>query len=122
MRELIIKKCSKCNNLIKVFDECKCAIKCCDEEMKTLKANDSDGAAEKHVPTYEVKDGTVYVEVKHVMEDDHYIEWIAAVSDLDKEIKYLKPGNDAKAEFKYVEGMTLYSYCNKHSLWKTEVK
>ncbi len=122
MRELIIKKCNKCNNIIKVFDECKGTIKCCDEEMRTLKANDSDGAAEKHVPTYEVKDGIVYVEVKHVMEDDHYIEWIAAVSDLDEEITYLKPGMEAKKEFKYTEGMTLYAYCNKHSLWKSEVK
>lgn len=122
MRELIIKKCNKCNNMIKIFDECKGTIKCCDEEMRTVKANDSDGAKEKHVPIYEIKDGIIYVEVNHVMEGDHYIEWIMAVTDSCEEIKYLKPGMEAKVEFKYKEGMTLYEYCNKHSLWKKEVE
>ena len=71
---------------------------------------------------YEIKDEEIIVEVNHVMEDDHYIEWISSVSDNDEQIKYLKPGMKAKARFKYHEGMILYAYCNKHSLWKKEVE
>ena len=34
---------------------------------------------------------------------------------------YFVPGSDAVAKFPYVPGSTLYSYCNKHGLWKTDV-
>ena len=125
MRELVIKKCNKCKAMVKVFEDCNCpscGIKCCGEEMKVVKANSTDGAVEKHVPTYVIKDDEIIVEVNHVMEDDHYIEWICAVSDNEEQIKYLKPGMKAKARFKYVPKMSLYSYCNKHSLWKADVE
>lgn len=124
MRELVIRKCKKCKAIVKVIEECNCpcGIVCCGEKMDVVKANSTDGAAEKHVPTYEIKDEEIIVEVNHVMEDDHYIEWISAVSDNDEQIKYLKPGMKAKARFKYHEGMILYAYCNKHSLWKKEVE
>ena len=124
MRELIIRKCNHCKAMVKVIEECncKCGLICCGEEMKVVKANATDAAFEKHVPTYEIKGDEIVVEVNHVMEDDHYIEWIAAVSDNYEEIKYLMPGMKAKATFKYFKGMNLYSYCNKHSLWTKEVE
>lgn len=124
MRELVLRKCNKCGALVKVLEECncKCGLVCCEEEMKVVKANSTDASVEKHLPTYEIKDDEIIVEVNHVMEDDHYIEWISAVSSNEEQIKYLKPGMKAKATFKYHEGMILYSYCNKHSLWKKEVE
>ncbi len=124
MRELVIRKCKSCGAVVKVLDDCncKCGIVCCDELMEVVKANAVDASFEKHVPTYEIKDDKIIVKVNHVMEDDHYIEWIAGVSDDTDEFKYLKPGDEPVAEFKYVKGMILYSYCNKHSLWKVEVK
>ena len=125
MRELVIKKCLKCGAIVKVLQDCTCpdcGIKCCGEEMKALKANSVDAASEKHVPTYEVKGDQVIVKVNHVMEEDHFIEWIAGVSKDTEEFKYLKAGDEAVATFKYVKGMVLYSYCNKHLLWKVEVK
>ena len=125
MRELVIKKCLKCGAIVKVLQDCTCpdcGIKCCGEEMKELKANSVDAASEKHVPTYEVKGDQVVVKVNHVMEEDHFIEWIAGVSKDTDEFKYLKPGEEPVATFKYVKGMVLYSYCNKHLLWKVEVK
>jgi superoxide reductase len=123
MKELIIKKCNKCKAIVRVIEDCNypCGIVCCGEEMKALKANSTDGAMEKHVPTYEIKDDEIIVEVNHVMDEDHYIEWICAISENEEQIKYLKPGMKAKARFKLRDNMTLYSYCNKHSLWKLEV-
>ena len=125
MKELVIKKCFKCNAIVRVIEDCNCddcGIKCCGEQMKALKANSTDGAVEKHVPTYEIKGDTIEARVNHVMEEDHYIEWISASYEDGEHVKYLNPNEEPVAEFKYVPGMVLYSYCNKHLLWKTEVK
>lgn len=125
MRELIIKKCMKCGAIVRVMQDCTCddcGIKCCGEEMKKIVPNSVDAAVEKHVPTYEVKDGKVYVTVNHVMEEDHFIEWIAFVFDSKEVIKYFEPGKEAVAHCKYVPGSTIYAYCNKHGLWKKDVE
>ena len=39
-----------------------------------------------------------------------------------EERNYFKIGDEAKAEFNYVPGSTIYAYCNKHSLWKKDVE
>ena len=125
MKEFVIKKCNKCGAIVKVIEDCNCdncGIVCCGENMVALKANSTDGAVEKHVPTYEINGDEIIVTVNHVMEEDHYIEWISAASNDSELIKYLAPGEDAKLVCKYVPGMVLYAYCNKHGLWKAEVK
>ena len=125
MRELVIKKCMKCNAIVRVIEDCNCdncGIVCCGEKMQSLKANSTDGAVEKHVPEYEIKGDLIEVVVNHVMEEEHYIEWISASYNDEEHVKYLNPGEKATATFKYVPGMVLYSYCNKHLLWKNEVK
>ncbi len=107
-KELIIKKCSKCGALVKVINDCNCedcGIKCCNEEMVILKSNSVDAAVDNHV-----------------MEDDHYIEWIALVTEEKEEFYYLKPGVPATVTFKEVKEGKLYSYCNKHGLWENEIK
>ncbi len=124
-RELIIKRCEKCGATIKVIKDCNCngcGIICCDEPMKELTPNSVDAAIEKHVPNYTVEGDKIIVTVNHVMEDEHYIEWIAMCSDKKECTKYLNPGDEAKVTFKYVPGSTIYAYCNKHGLWKNEVK
>ena len=124
MRELVIRKCSKCGAIVKVIEDCKCAckIQCCGEEMKKLVPNSVDAAVEKHVPTYEVKDGKIFVKVNHVMEEEHFIEWISIVFDEKEVTTYFKPGDEPVAHCKYVPGSTIYAYCNKHSLWKKEIE
>lgn len=123
--ELIIKKCNSCGAIVKAIKDCNCpncGIVCCGEPMKVLVSNSVDAAVEKHVPVYDVKEDRIYVTVNHVMEEEHYIEWISIVSDGRECITYLKPGMEAKTHFKYIPGSTIYAYCNKHELWKTEVK
>ncbi len=93
------------------------------QKLTPLIAGSVDAAREKHVPAAEVKDGRIYVEVGsviHPMEQKHYIEWIAFVSDKDVDIHYLDPGEAPKAEFEGTAG-TVYAYCNLHGLWKTEI-
>ena len=124
MKELVIKKCMKCGALVHVLEDChcdNCGIQCCGEPMQELKPNSVDAAAEKHVPTFTVEDGKIYATVNHVMEDEHFIEWIAFETGHKTIFKYLKPGKEAKAHCKYKPGMKVYAYCNKHGLWNVEV-
>jgi len=123
--ELIIKRCKNCGATVKVIKDCNCPdceIKCCNEKMEVLVPNSVDAAVEKHIPTYEVEGNKIIVKVNHVMEEEHYIEWISMVTDKKECIKYFKPGENAETHFKYIPGSTLYAYCNKHGLWKTDVK
>ncbi len=123
-RELVVKKCLKCGAIVKVLKDCNCpcGIECCGEEMKAIVPNSFDAAIEKHVPVYEVKDGKIIARVNHVMEEEHYIEWILIVYD-EKEIwTYFKPGDEPVVSAEYVPGSTIYAYCNKHSLWKKDVE
>ena len=125
MRELVLKRCAKCGALVEVLQDCtceNCGIKCCGEQMVQLVPNTVDAAAEKHVPTYKVTGDRLVVTVNHVMEQDHYIEWIAYVSDTRVGKAFFKPGETPSAVFPYEKGAKLYAYCNKHSLWSTDVK
>ncbi len=123
--ELIIKKCNSCGAIIKVLEDCtcdNCGIKCCEEEMKVMIPNSIDAAVEKHVPTYEIIDNELVVQVNHVMENEHYIEWISLVKENKEYTVKLYPEQDAVARLPYEKGATLYAYCNKHGLWKAEVE
>ena len=121
--ELIIKKCKICGTVISVLEgSAKVSIKCCNQEMDTLVPNSVDAAVEKHVPSYEKVEDEIYVKVNHVMEKEHYIEWIALVDENKTITVKLYPEQNAETRFKYIPGSTLYAYCNKHGLWKADVR
>lgn len=120
-----LRRCSGCGATIEVINDCKCddcGIQCCGKVMEKVSANSVDASVEKHLPTYEVIGSYVVVSVNHVMEDEHYIEYIALDCDKVNGKKYFKPGETAKAVFPYIPGSRLYGYCNKHGLWMCEVK
>ncbi len=125
MKKLVIKKCNHCGAMVKVLQDCTCngcGIKCCDEQMQELEPNSVDAAIEKHVPTYEIVGDKIIVKVNHVMEEEHYIEWVCVVDENKEKTVYFKPGEEAQAKFCYSKGAILYAYCNKHGLWKKEVE
>ena len=79
-----------------------CSPSCCGEPMVELKANDTDGAKEKHVPDVAVEDGVIKVKVgsvEHPMLDAHYITMIALETEKGVQAKFLKPGEAPAAEF-----------------------
>ena len=121
MRELILKKCLKCGTMVKMLAKKEDQLICCGEAMQDVIPNSVDASAEKHLPEYQVNDGVTYVRVNHVMEMDHYIEWICLVNDEVEEYHYFKPGDVPEVTFASDKGI-LYAYCNKHSLWKIEIK
>ena len=92
--------------------------------MKLLEANTVDAAQEKHVPVYERSEDELVVRVgsvEHPMEKDHYIMWIAQVSDNKTMRVSLYPEQDTTVRFKYIPKSIVYAYCNKHALWKKEI-
>lgn len=124
-KELIIKKCSKCGALIKVINDCNCSDRgftCCQEPMKTLKANEVDASVEKHKPTYTKEGNKLIVSVNHVMSPEHLIEWICLVTDNEEKYVYFNHENMPTVTFDHVESGSIYSYCNLHGLWKEDIK
>ena len=123
-KEFNVLKCKKCGAMVMSFKDCncdECGIMCCGEKMRPLISNSVDASFEKHVPTYEIEQDKVIARVNHVMEEEHYIEWIVYVTADSHEIRYFEPGMMAQVEFKYVPASKLYAYCNKHGLWESEV-
>ncbi|MBR1714568.1 MAG: desulfoferrodoxin [Treponema sp.] len=118
-------KCKKCGKIVEIVNEGCPVIVCCGDEMVELKANTTDGAAEKHVPVIEKDGENVKVKVGsavHPMEDVHYIQWITIETDKGIQRKKLNPGENPEATF-VLAGEKLvaaYEYCNKHGLWKAE--
>ena len=117
-------KCASCAKLLSVIDDAPCTPRCCGEAMKELVANTTDGAKEKHVPVFEVKDGVVCVQVgsvAHPMQAEHFIDFVALRTKSGCQIKKLHPGEEPKARFAVLpddEVLGVYEYCNLHGLWK----
>ena len=108
-----IVKC-KSGNIMMVLKEVE------DVSTKIIKSNSVDAAFEKHVPQYNKQKDKVEIFVNHVMENDHYIEWILVDYGNEQIIKYFNLGEEPKLLVKYQPNMKAYSYCNKHSLWINE--
>ena len=124
-KDFVIRKCLKCGAMVEVLEDCtcdNCGIKCCGEQMQKITANTVDASIEKHKPVVEKIDSYIVVTVNHVMEDGHYIDWIALDSPTINAKKYLSGKTGAKAVFPYIPGSTVYAYCNLHGLWSTIVE
>ena len=116
--------CPICGNVIGLIDGDINHINCCGKPMQLLEANTVDAAVEKHVPVYEKVEDEIVVrvgEVEHPMEKEHFISWIAQVSDNSTTRIRLYPEQETTVRFKYIPGATLYAYCNKHGLWSKKV-
>ena len=96
-----------------------------ESSLEPITANSKEAAVEKHIPVVEEGEVGVTIQVGsvlHPMTEEHYIEWISMVKE-NKEITVkLYPEQTAEVRFPYIQGATLYAYCNKHGLWKAEVE
>lgn len=125
MEELKIYRCRKCGKIVIETHASGCVPVCCGEEMELLKANTTDGAAEKHVPVVVREDGKVIVNVgsvDHPMLPEHYIEFIVLQSENGFRVVKLNPGEKPRTELYADEPVkAVYEFCNLHGLWKTEI-
>jgi superoxide reductase len=126
MSEFKVLKCEHCGKTAIVLANDGCPTICCGEAMKELVPGAVDAALEKHVPAVSREnDGSLSVQigsVEHPMTEEHYIVWIALVSDTGFRIEYLKPGDKPEVRFQAAEkARAVYAYCNLHGLWKKEL-
>ena len=126
MKRSTFYKCDVCGSMaVKVVDGGG-ELCCCKQPMRVVEANTTDAAAEKHVPEVSVKDNILYAQVgsvAHPMEEDHYIQWIYVVTKEGVIARCLKPGEapEAAIELGSQTPLSVYEYCNKHGLWKTDL-
>ena len=120
-------KCMHCGNVaIKPFDQ-GVPMSCCGEKMVELRANDTDGAKEKHVPQVVVDGSTVHVkvgEVAHPMTPEHLVAFIVLVTEKGYQIAPLTAQDAPEATFALAAGdapVKAYEYCNLHGLWVQEL-
>lgn len=117
-----IYRCAVCGNIVEVVNAGAGSLACCEQPMKLMKENTSDGAKEKHVPVVERIEGGYKVSVgsvEHPMTDAHYIQWIEISHGSETHRKYLTPSDKPEATFiTDAKEVTAREYCNLHGLWK----
>ncbi len=117
--------CETCGNVIGFIDGNPERLSCCGKPMQLLVANAVDASKEKHLP-YLIDEGDEVIvkigEVEHPMEKEHYISWVAQVSENETTRIRLHPGEKPEVKFKKTKNATIYAYCNKHGLWGLEIK
>lgn len=123
MADVEFYRCEICGNMVALIKKGGGTLVCCGQNMTKLAANSTDASTEKHVPVVAKEHDKIKVTVgsaPHPMLPEHHIEWIALTDGEKLEMKYLKPGDEPKAEFDEVSSGTVYAYCNLHGLWKAE--
>ena len=119
--------CKHCGNLVGSIDQNGAPMSCCGEKMGELIPNSVEASAEKHIPDVKVSGNEVVVQVGsvlHPMEEGHSIKFIYIETELGGQRKACKIGGEPKASFGVIDDkpIAVYTYCNLHGLWKTEIK
>ncbi len=109
--------CPVCGNVIQATGEA--VVSCCGITLPPLEPEDPD---EAHTLRAEVVEDEYYVTVDHPMTREHYISFLAAVSDRDVQLVKLYPEGGAEARFRMGGVKYLYAYCDHHGLFRTAVQ
>lgn len=105
--------CPVCGNAIRSTGEA--LISCCGITLPPLEPEACD---EDHGISVEIVEDEYYVTVDHPMQKDHYISFLAAVSDSRVQFVKLYPEGNAEARFKIDRVKKFYAYCNRHGLFQ----
>ena len=108
--------CPVCGNVIRSTGEA--VISCCGVTLPVLEAEAPD---EEHVIKAEIVEDEYYVTMDHPMTKDHYISFLAAVSDQSMQLMKLYPQGPCEARFKINRVKYIYAYCNRHGLFKVKI-
>ena len=107
--------CPVCGNVIRTIGEA--MISCCGITLPPLEAEEDD----EHQIMVESVEDEYYVHLEHPMSKEHYISFIAAVSDQGVQFTKLYPEQTAEARFKRARVRYIYTYCNHHGLFLKKV-
>lgn len=109
--------CPVCGNIIQTTGEA--VISCCGITLPPLEAESPDQDHELKIETVEDE---YFVTLNHQMTKEHYISFIAAISDNGVQLVKLYPEGNAEARFKINRVRKLYAYCNRHGLFEVDRK
>lgn len=104
--------CPVCGNVILASGEA--VISCCGITLMPLEAESEDA---EHTLSVETVEDEYFVHLSHPMTKEHYISFIAAVSDDGVQFKKLYPESGAEARIKKNRVKYIYYYCNRHGLF-----
>lgn len=116
MAKMKLYVCPVCGNVISSSGEA--LISCCGITLPPLEAEPSD---EEHMISLQRIDDELFVSVEHPMEKDHFISFIAAVSDQRVQLLKLYPEGNAEGVFKIDHIKKVFAYCNRHGLYEATV-
>ena len=108
--------CPVCGNVIRSIGEA--VVSCCGIVLPPLEAEEPDGA---HALRLERVEDEYYVTLDHPMTREHYISFLAAVSDNGMQFVKLYPEGGAEARFKVDRVRDLYACCNRHGLFRVRL-
>lgn len=109
--------CPVCGNVLFACGEA--VISCCGV---TLVPCDTEEADEMHSINIETVEDEYYFTLNHEMTKEHFISFIAAVTDSGIMLTKLYPEQGAEARFKINRLNDVYVYCNKHGLFSVSLK
>ena len=104
--------CPVCGNVIEATGDA--VVSCCGITLPPLDAEECD---DEHKTNVETVEDEYYVTVDHPMTKDHYISFLAAVSDDGIQLKKLYPEGPCEARFRIRAVRNIYAYCNRHGLF-----
>ena len=108
--------CPVCGNVIRADGQA--VISCCGVTLPPLTAEEPD---EAHAIRTQRAEDEYYVTAEHPMTREHYISFLAAVSDNAVQFVKLYPQGGAEARFKIGRVKYLYAYCNRHGLFRVKI-
>ena len=105
--------CPVCGNVVQATGEA--VVSCCGITLPVLEAEDAD---DDHTISVTRDQDEYYVTIDHPMTKDHYISFLAAVSDHRTQCTKLYPEGPCEARFKIDRVKYIYAYCNHHGLYR----
>ena len=109
--------CPVCGNVIHANGEA--VVSCCGITLPPAEPEEDDGG---HTITVEGVEDEYFVSVNHPMTKEHYISFIAAVSDCGVNIVKMYPEGNAEARIKKNRVRFFYVYCNRHGLFRLDMR
>lgn len=113
MLKAVFYTCPICGNVIHAAGEA--VICCCGLSLPPLEPEEADA---EHLMTVNMLEDELYVTLEHPMTKEHYIAFMAAVSDQGVQLVRLYPQQGAEAYFRRSRVRELYAYCNRHGLFR----
>ena len=116
MKKVQFYVCPICGNVITALGQG--SYSCCGVHLPMQEA---EKAEDNHTFIVNVVDEEYHVTMDHTMEKGHYISFVAYVTSGSAEIVKLYPEQDISVRFRKKGHGFLYSYCNRHGLYRQTI-